>query len=648
MQSLWEEAKAGTRPLDQCVYGSRLLGSDPALVLHGGGNTSVKAAFPDITGAAVDALWVKGSGWDLATIEVAGFTPLRLARLLDLLELDLLSDPDMMRELSAARLDPQAPQPSVESLLHAFLPYPAVQHTHADVIVTLTNLKDGAAKIREVFGDRVVVIPYVMPGFDLARAVRDMWLGSADVTGMVLLNHGLFTFGDTTREAYERHVELISRAESYLDDKAPLSFSDSPALAQPNPIDVVEMRQEISRAAGAPMIVSLDNTPTVAHFVRRPDLDSLARRGPLAPDHVIRTKRLPLVGRDVEGFVDEYIEYFAANQNATERPLEMLDPVPRVVLDPAWGMLAVGRTTADAAIAADIYHHTMPVLERAEDHLGGYVALSPEDLFACEYWDLEQAKLRRSVAPPEFTGMVALVTGSASGIGRACVEELLGRGAAVIGLDVSQQENTNAFLGLTVDVTDAAAQLAALASGIERFGGIDIAVVGAGVFGSTQTVATLDLSQWDRVMEVNVRGVASLFRDLHPILSLSPVGGRVVVIASRNVTAPGKGAASYSASKAALTQLARVAALEWAETGTRVNIVHPDGVFDTSLWTEELVNSRAAAYGLTADEYKRRNLLGTEVSSATVATIVADLCSDRFRATTGAQIPIDGGHERVI
>jgi NAD(P)-dependent dehydrogenase (short-subunit alcohol dehydrogenase family) len=273
-------------------------------------------------------------------------------------------------------------------------------------------------------------------------------------------------------------------------------------------------------------------------------------------------------------------------------------------------------------------------------------------MFDCEYWDLEQAKVRRSGPPPEFTGMVGLVTGAASGIGRACAAELMKRGAAVVGFDLSPQVASMfsgaGYLGLEVDVTDRDAQRHAVAQAVERFGGIDLVVIAAGIFGEPQKLSALDLETWSRVMSVNVDSVASLYRDLDPILRLSPVGGRVAVIATRNVPAPGRGAASYSASKAALTQLSRVAALEWAAAGIRLNLVHPDAVFDTAIWTEELLTQRAKEYGLTVEEYKRRNLLGVEVDSATVAAVVADLCSDRFRATTGAQIPIDGGNERVI
>jgi rhamnose utilization protein RhaD (predicted bifunctional aldolase and dehydrogenase)/NAD(P)-dependent dehydrogenase (short-subunit alcohol dehydrogenase family) len=627
--------------LEQCVQATRRLGADPSLVLHGGGNSSVKTAWRDVTGRDVDAIFVKGTGRDMATITAEGLSPLRLERLRELLELEQLSDPEMIRELAAARLHPAAPQPSVEALLHAFLPYPAVLHTHADAIVALTNTADGGSLLRKLFGDTLVVIPYVMPGFDLAREVRLLWPEQAhDATaGMVLLNHGLFTFGATSREAYEQHVELIRKARARISHPA---AAEAPELRRAPLTELADLRRRISDTAGRPMIVQRHTDADVRRFVARDDLAALATRGPLTPEHVVRTKRTPLVGRDVEGFARDYAEYFARH---AREGLTMLDPAPRVVLDPELGMLTAGATHRDAQIAADVYHHTIPVLEAAEDELGGYVALPPERLFDIEYWELEQAKLRTSSARPPLTGMVAFVTGAASGIGRACADALAAAGAAVASVDLDQSETG---LSLVADVTDAEAVGRALLATVEAYGGVDIAVLAAGVFGGSAAVADLEAESWRETMGVNADANARLLRELHPLLARSPVGGRVVVIGSKNVAAPGRGAVAYSASKAALTQLARVAALEWAEARIRVNVVHPDAVFDTALWTPELIAERAARAGVDVETYKRRNLLGLEITSADVARAVVALCDDTFRATTGAQIPIDGGNERVI
>jgi rhamnose utilization protein RhaD (predicted bifunctional aldolase and dehydrogenase)/NAD(P)-dependent dehydrogenase (short-subunit alcohol dehydrogenase family) len=626
-------------PLDELVHGSRLIGRDPSLVLHGGGNTSVKLTVRDVTGAPVEALYVKGSGWDLASIEPAGFAPLRLARLRELLTVPRLSDRQMMNELRCALLDATAPDPSVETLLHAVIPHSAVLHSHADAILAITDTAGGEGVVRELYGDRVVVVPYVMPGFLLARACAELYRDGP--IGMVLLNHGLFTFGSSTEEAYHRHLALVGEAEEWLAACTTVHPRQS-VVDRATPVELAAIRAEVSAVAGRPMIVSqhLD----VRSFVARPDLASVAS-GPATPDHVIRTKRIPLVGKDVSGYAADYRAYFA--EHAGDRELTMLDPAPRVILDPSLGMLTVGATVKDAEIARDIYDHTITIIERAEA-IGGYRALPAADLFDMEYWELEQAKLKRGNTSGPLTGEVALVTGAASGIGLACASALRAAGAAVIGLDLTATGSSADYLGMQADVTDPDALGAALDAGVRRFGGIDVVVPSAGVFPATTPIADLDPATWRRTLAVNTDAVATLLTQVHPFLLRSPRGGRVVVIASKNVAAPGPGAAAYSASKAALTQLARVAALEWAADDIRVNLVHPDAVFDTGLWTDEVIARRAAHYGLTVDAYKRRNLLGREITSADVARAVTALCTDTFAATTGAQLPVDGGNERVI
>ena len=654
MKDRWVDAEAALfdGPLGECVYGSRLLGSDPALVLHGGGNTSVKTEESDVFGDSVDTLWVKGSGWDLATIEAAGFAPLDLARTRALVDLPELSDTAMMRELRRCLLDPTAPNPSVESILHAVIPDPAVQHSHADAIVSLTNTADGEARIREVFGDRVVVVPYVMPGFLLARACVEFLERErhADTVGMVLLNHGIFTWGDSTRTAYHRMVELVGEAEEFLaahpEGRSPTPPSPPPPVP---PETLSRLRAEISEAAGRPMIATRRTDSRSWAFVQRPDLDQVAVQGPATPDHVLWTKRVPLVGRNVAGYAAAYGEYFERNRDGRE--LTRLDPAPRVILDRELGLVTVGVDAAASDRAGDIYLHTIDVIEAAEG-LGGYVALGEREIFDVEYWELEQAKLARLGGYRRFTGEVALVTGAASGIGRACAEALLGAGAAVVGLDISEQvigvASEPAYLGVTADLADGKAVTAAITAAVERFGGIDMLVAAAGVFPDSAPIVDVDADEWRRGMRVNVDSLVELFARVHPHLAVAPRGGRVVVVGSKNVPAPGPGAVSYSASKAAANQVVRVAALEWAADRIRVNTVHPDAVFDTGLWSEELIAERAARYGMSPEEYKTRNLLGVEVTSAQVAELVVVMLGEAFAATTGAQVPIDGGSDRVI
>jgi rhamnose utilization protein RhaD (predicted bifunctional aldolase and dehydrogenase)/NAD(P)-dependent dehydrogenase (short-subunit alcohol dehydrogenase family) len=664
--NLWNDSEAASYPgdLGLRVYTSRLLGRDKSLVLHGGGNTSVKVREPNLFGEEEDVLYVKGSGWDLETIEAAGFAPVRLAPAVRLASLSRLSDPQMVNELRTSMTQASAPTPSVEAILHAVLPFKYVDHTHADAVVTITNTADGEARVREIYGASIVVIPYVMPGFDLARLCAERFPAEAgpETIGMVLLNHGIFSFGETARESYERMIHLVGLAEEYLKRLGAWELGPFPETSEiPKTPDgdldflgLARLRKEISKAAGFPMLLAARRNTRDSRslaFARRPDAATVSQQGPATPDHVIRTKSLPLLGRDVEAYVRAYRDYFAAHSPHASSPKTILDPAPRVILDPDLGLLTAGRSAKDAAIAAEIYEHTMDVIERAE-RLGGYRALSSSHLFDMEYWDLEQAKLAKAGKPPVFAGEVALITGAASGIGRACAEAFLARGAAVVGLDLDPKIPTlfarPDFLGLRCDVTVEEDVEAAVAAAVAAFGGVDLLILNAGIFPPSCRIADLALAEWDRVMRVNLDANLLFLRRCHPLLRLAPAGGRVVVIGSKNVPAPGPGAAAYSASKAALQQLARVAALEWGAEGIRINTLHPNAVFDTGVWTEEVMASRAAAYGLTVAEYKKNNVLRVEVSSRDVAELAAEMCGPRFAKTTGAWLPVDGGNERVI
>jgi rhamnose utilization protein RhaD (predicted bifunctional aldolase and dehydrogenase)/NAD(P)-dependent dehydrogenase (short-subunit alcohol dehydrogenase family) len=654
--SSWQDEQADSclNELELRAYSSRLLGQDPHLVLHGGGNTSVKLTETNIFGEAEAILWVKGSGGDLGSIEPAGFAPVRMRQLRALAELTTLSDLDMARELRTGTIDPAAPAPSVEAILHAIIPFKYVDHTHADAVLTLTNSVKGAALIQKVYGDRLVHVPYVMPGFKLAALCAHLYprQRGPQTIGMLLMNHGVFTWGETARESYERMIEVVSLAEACIHQQVrgrPRPVSPVPSSSPY--LEVAGLRREVSEAAGAAMILQVDDGPSALSFAQRADVSAISQQGPATPDHVIRTKRLPLLGRDVATYTGEYERYFAEQASRSERRLHALDPAPRVIIDPQLGVIAAGRSAVDACIAADIYRHTIEIILDATD-LGGYRALPAEDIFDVEYWDLEQAKLTRKGSPAPLTGEVALVTGAAGGIGRACAEALLRKGAAVVGLDlnpaVAEVAPGPAWYGARCDVTDPEQVTAAIEAGVKRFGGIDIAVLNAGVFPPSQRLDALEMGAWRAVMAVNVEASVALLRQLHPLLRLAPGGGRVVVIGSKNVPAPGPGAATYSASKAALTQVARVAALEWGADGIRVNVIHPNAVFDTGLWTAEIIEARARQYGLSVAEYRANNVMRLEVRSQDVAQMCVAMCGPAFASTTGAQVPVDGGNDRVI
>jgi rhamnose utilization protein RhaD (predicted bifunctional aldolase and dehydrogenase)/NAD(P)-dependent dehydrogenase (short-subunit alcohol dehydrogenase family) len=652
VNSLWSDSEAVqfSGPLGPRVYTSRLLGRDKSLVLHGGGNTSVKLREKDVFGDEHDVLYVKGSGADLATIDAGGFSPLRLAPVRRLPSAPRLTDSQMMNELGAQVLRADAPFPSVETLLHALLPAPYVDHTHADAVLTVSNAPDGEKRIREIYGDRVAVIPYIMAGFDLAAFCAREFpkaLGKSSV-GVVLLSHGIVSFGASARESYERMIELVSLAEGYLAKKKAwqVPLPEAQPACRPR-AELAQLRKAISEQAGMPLLLKAGNSAKGLAFARHAKVAALSQQGPATPDHLIFTKAVPMLGRDAAAFASSYRDYFKRNSNKET----MLDPAPRVVLDAELGLLAAGRNAREAAIAEEIYRHTIDVILSA-DALGGWRAVSERDLFAIEYWELEQAKVHKAGPRPMFAGEVVLVTGAASGIGKASVESFLKRGAAVVGLDrnpaITEMWKRVDFLGIACDLTDASAVENALEETVGQYGGLDMLVLNAGMFPSSQPLQDVAPDTWQRTMSVNVEAQLRLLQLCHPLLKLAPRGGRIVVIGSRNVPAPGPGAAAYSASKAALNQLARIAALEWAKDGIRINSLHPDAVYDTGLWTQDLLAARAKAYNLTVEQYKKRNLLKTEVASSDVAELAAEMCGPLFAKTTAAQVPVDGGNERVV
>lgn len=626
MKSLWNSQDAARFPGDllQRVYTSRLLGQDKSLVLQGGGNTSVKTRVTNVFGEEEEILFVKGSGWDLETIEAAGFSPCRIPHLLRLATLPELSDPQMANELRVSMTNPNAPAPSVEAILHAILPHKFVDHTHADAFIAITNTPSGDQRVKDIYGDRVVIIPYVMPGFKLAKLCAELFpkLAGPRTIGMALLHHGLFSFGATAQESYERMLELVTLAE-----RATPSFTPEVRTGG-TPIEIATLRREISDVAGFPVILAV-------HGDRGPTNE----QGPATPDHVLRTKRLPLIGRDVKAYAATYRQYFQEFGNPS---LTMLDPAPRVILDETLGLCTVGRSAKEAGSVAAIYRHTLDIIQRATA-LERWQALPARDIFEVEYWDLEQAKLRKAGPPPVFAGEVALVTGAASGIGHACMESFRQRGAAVVGLDLHP-----CLDGIVCDLTDATQVRAALAQTIRKFGGLDMLVLNAGIFPKASPIADMSAELWRSTMQVNLDATFCLMRESHPFLKLAPNGGRVVVIGSKNVPAPGPGAGAYSASKAAVNQLARVAALEWGPDKIRINSIHPNMVFDTAIWTPELLAARAKSYGITVAEYKTNNVLRVPVTSADVAAMAATMCSPIFSKTTASQVPLDGGNDRVI
>jgi len=657
MNSLWDDAAAqavADDPLALRVYTSRLLGQEPSLVLHGGGNTSVKAEHTNLFGETETILYVKGSGWDLATIEKPGFAPVRLDTLLKMASLPNLSDSDMVNEQRAAMIDPHAPNPSVEAILHAIIPATFVDHTHADAVVTISNSPDGEAVLRQLYGDRVMIVPYVMPGFVLAKQIHGLTRGIdwSRLQGIILMGHGVFTFDDSARQSYEQMIRIVAQAENYLDKH---QQTDTSPACSANPLTALQraaLRAAVSSARGTPVLLQSDSRDASIAFANRVDVGAIAGRGPLTPDHVIRTKRTPMItdSSEPEAAVKQYVDDYHAYFERHKQPgLCCLDPAPRWALIAGHGMCTFGTTVAESQIIADIGRHTIRAIGRAEQ-LGGWQALPEQDIFELEYWELEQAKLGKA-SSTSFRGRIALVSGAASGIGAACVESLLAAQAVVIALDINpaitDMFDTPSVLGLDCDMNNHADIRAAVEQGVCRFGGLDIVISNAGCFPPSCSIEQMPDEMWQQSINLNLTSHQRLLHDTIPFLKLG-IEPSVIIIASKNVPAPGPGAAAYSAAKAGLTQLARVAALELGSSGIRVNVLHPNAVFDTAIWTDEILSKRAASYGLSVEAYKTNNVLGCEVHSADVAAMACAMAGPLFACTTGAQLPLDGGNERVI
>jgi rhamnose utilization protein RhaD (predicted bifunctional aldolase and dehydrogenase)/NAD(P)-dependent dehydrogenase (short-subunit alcohol dehydrogenase family) len=565
-------------------------------------------------------------------------------------ELPTMTDSDMVLQQRAAMTDPTAPAASIEAILHAILPFKFVDHSHANAIAALTCSADAEQRVAECFGQRVILLPYVMPGFVLAKQVHALLqqrdLRAENITGLVLMKHGLFTFADDARSSYENHIELVTLAENYLASKA----APRPEGTQPaeDLLALSSLRRTVSIQRGFPQIAKLNATPDAVTYA---SIGTAAARGPLTPDHSIRTKRIPaLLSQDLDASVQQYATDYQAyfQRNATGQT--MLDPAPRIALWPQHGIVSFGDTARDATIVADIAAATAATVSLAEA-TGSWQPLPEADIFAVEYWELEQAKLKKGPARKPHQGKVALVTGCAAGIGFAIAESLAEQGAQVIGLDIDKDipaiMEKIGGTGFVVNLTEDQAVQDAIDYTVRTFGGIDIVVSNAGIFPKNEYLDAMTQSDWDRTLLINLTSHQKLMNKVIPYVK-NGIEPSIIFVGSRNFKAPGPGAAAYSCSKAALTQLCRVASLELAPHKVRVNIVHPDAVFDTKLWTPEALERSAQRYGMTVEEYKTKNLMKVEIKSKDIGNMVAAMASSLFLKVTGAQIPVDGGNDRVI
>ncbi len=679
MRSRWNDAEAaGLTGLDLLVYASRLIGAETSLVVWGGGNTSIKTVERDHRGREVPVLRVKGSGSDLKSVQRKDFPGVGMDDITALLERQDMGDEEMVSYLAHGLMDIGGVRPSIETLLHGFLPAPAVVHTHADAVVSLTNTDRCRDVFASVYGKDVITLRYLRPGFRISREVAAAIAEHPEAKALVLERHGTITWGATVHEAYQGTIELISRAEEAIAEKkkgrrvfgGPRVPALPPAERRAAALAVApRVRGVLGRSRR--VIVTFDDSPAVTEFVSSADAPRLSQVGPATPDHTIYTKRLPCfvtadgsergevlaqaVQRSIERFVGEYTRYFDEHR---VDGAELSDSLPRVVLVPGLGMFTAGKDRRTAGIVSDIYHHTIDVIGGASA-FGEYVSLSARDAFDVEYWPLELYKL--TLVPPEkeLARRIALVTGGGSGIGRAAAKRLAAEGCHVVIGDLDEAGARKAAdeiaaaagagraLGLRMDVTSEASVSAAFEEAVLAYGGLDILVSNAGVAHSAP-VDRMELKDWERSFAVNATGHFLVARAAMRILIAQRLGGALVFVATKNVMSPGKDFAAYSAAKAAEAQLAKVLALEGAPHGIRSNIVNPDAVFqDSKLWSDDVRRERAAAQGIAVDQledfYRKRNLLGARILPEDVAEAVLFLASDRSAKTTGCTLTVDGG-----
>jgi len=672
------------------VYTSRLIGRETSLVLHGGGNTSVKATVTTLLGDQTEMLFIKGSGWDLATIEPQGFPALDLNYLRRLRTLDSLTDEEMVNQFKTHMLDSSGPNPSIETLVHAFLPHRFIDHTHADAIVTLTNMANPEPLLQSILGEKVAILPWTMPGFPLAKVIASCFESRPDIEAIILRNPGIFTFSDDAELAYGHMIHYVTLAEEYLQGSQTLKKAKSASTTDSNMRSQLDQTIILPLLRGAltidpvspgnipPFLLHVRDSKIIQHCLNRNDGQKIFTTGVLTPDHVIRTKNYPLwldlQGRDEDqaaqaiseamtAYEQNYIHNFHAQVAARQVTRTLLDPKPRVILIPGLGIITAGVTEKAAAIAADIAEHSL-LAKTLGAAIAPYQELAEEHIFDMEYWSLEQAKLQKG-RPLPLAGRSALVTGGGGAIACGIGRKLLAAGAKVFLSDIdrtrldkvcellAREFDPARISGITMDVTDSASVHNGLQQIILCCGGLDILVPNAGL-AHVATLADLEESAFRKVLDVNLLGVFQVIKAVIPIFKRQARTGHIpahiIFNSSKNVFAPGAAFGAYSASKAGAHQLGKIAALELAEIGARVNMINADGIFDdhgisSGLWDvvgPDRMRSRNLDPEGLKEYYRNRNLLKTEVLADHVGNGVVFFASG-LTPTTGATLPVDGG-----
>ena len=664
---------AGDDPADQDlalrVYTSRIIGQDPELVMHGGGNTSVKTRRKTLLGETIDVLHVKGSGWDLGTIEAPGLPGVQMQPLMALRSLGSLSDEDMVNVQRQNLIDSTGPNPSVETLLHAYLPHKFVDHTHATAMLALANLPDVEAVTKEIFGDRVALVPYIMPGFELAKAAADVYDANPDIEGMLLVNHGHFTFHEDGKKSYDLMIEHVNAVEAWFEKKLaanPATCVQLPALPM-TPEQVLPTLRGLIGAANAEHtgnrdsampVMDVRNGPNVEAFMGRTDLDALSRRGVATPDHVIRTKGKPLVlthndlakGSDgikakLDGFISDYKAYFDRQVPRFDGQKTMLNPTPNLAWIPGLGLIGIGTNAKAASIAADIGEQNLQVREWGEA-AGGFFPIEEADLFDMEYWSLEQAKLGKG-KPPKLTGSIVLVTGGAGAIGLATAKAFAKEGANIFLVDRNEDALAKALKqlgsghgGVTCDLTAQGGATNAIDACLDRFGGLDILVSNAGAAWSGP-MAEMSDETLRGSFELNFFSHHKLAQSAIKVMRDQGRGGQILLNVSKQAVNPGKGFGAYGLPKATSLFLVKQLALELGGEGIRVNGINADRI-RSGLLTDDFIAERSNARGLDEASYMAGNLLQREVEAHHVGEAFVMLASSH--RTTAHILTVDGGN----
>ncbi len=678
-QNFWNDSEFAQLPdLDGLVYRSNLLGRDRAVVNIYGGNTSAKLTLTDHVGRAVNVLAVKASGSDILTIKASQFALLRLDEVLPLFDLDAMTDEDMVAYLERTVFEPGRPRQSIETLLHAFVPAKHVDHTHPDAVISIACAPDGEAAARDLYGDRMAWVPYIKPGFTLSKWIGSKVRENPQIECVVMGKHGLVTWADDPKSSYDNAIRIIQEAEDYIADKQRGKHVFGDLVVKPLDADerqaIITQVLPVIRGAVTSTrstILQFDDSDTVLDMAGSARTPEVSQLGAACPDHLVHVKRQPLFvdwspsdGMDAlkdrirEGaveYAERYRQYFEECQEPGD---ELRDPAPRVILIPGVGMVTTGKDVINADVSRQLYHRAIAVIGAAEA-LGGFNSLTAKEAYDIEYWPLELYKLR--LAPPDrdFAGKIALITGSASGIGLATAHKLAQEGAHVVIADINVEAGQTAADDLQkrfgkgraifahMDVTSEEAVAAAFRQAVLAYGGIDVVVNNAGIAGGA-LIEDTSLADWQRQIDILLTGYFLVAREAFKVLKAQGLGGSLVFVGSKNSIAAGKGAGAYSAAKAGEIHLARCLAEEGGAFGIRVNSVLPDAVIrGSSIWDSEWKQARADQYGVSLDElndfYRKRNTLKAEILPEDLAEAIAFLAGPRSAKSTGAVLTVDGG-----